>query len=100
MNKSGKKGLYKKSVSVDDALLVMEHIHSFGSREFKQVDIPFRRYKVDLVIGALVDMGSVDVPERGSYRIVEGSPQVLDGWSRQVGETNRFVSDCEKVIRS
>lgn len=75
LSKSGKKGLYKKSISVDDAFRVMELVYSFGNKEFKQVDIPLPRHKVDLVVGALVDSGAISIPERGCYCVVEGSPK-------------------------
>ena len=53
----------------------MELVYSFGSKEFKQVDIPLPRHKVDLVVGALVDSGAISIPERGCYCVVEGSPK-------------------------
>lgn len=92
IGKNGKKGLYKKSISVDDAFRVMELIYSFEGEKFKQADIPLPRHKVDLAVGALVDSGAVGISERGRYRVLEGSPKSwMDNLDRMEKRTDLLL---------
>lgn len=80
-------GLYKKSISIDDAQKIFSAMLDLlsGNDEVSVTDVEFAmggepRYKIQLAISALMHIGRLKKGSRGSYTLVEGARRSVDDW--------------------